>query len=259
MFARALTLIRASFRLLWAEQSLILLAVAPVLSFFGIVILELAIAALAPTAAVALLVPAAAAVVFLAMFWAAAIVAGANEAAEGRTPTVASATRVAAEHAPAIAAWAFWSLTVGVLIRFASSLFGRFALFAAYAGETAWSVATLMVLPAIVVDGATAREARVRARSLLGSSWNDGLAGQLAFDVAGLVLASPALLLVFVAALADDGPMMGAAIIFCFATFIGVALTVSACLSVYRTMLYRHVTDRSVPMLYGTAVLTTAT
>src|SRR4051794_26199333 len=142
MFPRALALIRSSLRVLWAEQSLILLAVAPMMSFLGIITAELIIATIAPTAAVALLIPAAAFVVFLSMFWSAAIVAGANEVAEERSPTVATATRIAATHAPAIAAWAFWSLTVGLVIRFFSSLLGRFAIFAAYTGDLAWSVGT---------------------------------------------------------------------------------------------------------------------
>src|SRR5947208_14465344 len=73
MFARALALIRSSLRVLWAEQSLILLAVAPIMSFLGIITAELIIATIAPTAAVALLIPAAALVVFLSLFWSRAV------------------------------------------------------------------------------------------------------------------------------------------------------------------------------------------
>jgi hypothetical protein len=150
-----------------------------------------------------------------------------------------------------VCGWAFYAVTVGIAIRLLGSLLGRFAVFATYAGETAWSVATMLVLPAIVVDGATAPEARRRSRELLGESWAERVAGQLGFDLVAALLVAPALVLVFAAALLDNGPVMGAAILTCFATFIGVALATSACLSVYRAMLYRLATGRPVPVPFA--------
>jgi hypothetical protein len=255
VLSRSFTLTRASWRVLWAEQSLILLAVAPAISFVVIIFSEAFIASIAPTAAVAMLVPAALAVVCVSMFWSAAIVAGANEVAEGRSPTVVGSMRLAAPHLPAICAWAFYSLTVGIAIRLLASVFGRFGLFLTYAGEAAWSVATMLVLPAIVIDGVAAPDARRHSRELLGSTWRTRLSGLLGFDLVGALIASPALLVVFAAALLDNGPLMGIALITCFGAFIAAGLTTSACVSVYRTMLYRQVHGRPVSKLYDLAPL----
>ncbi len=238
---------------MWAEQSLVLLAAAPAVSFVVLIFGEALIASIAPLAAVAMLFPAALAVVFLSMFWSAAIVAGANEVAEGRSPTVARAVRDAARHLPAICAWAFYSLTVGVALRVVGGLFGRFGVFVTYAGELAWSVASMLVLPAIVIDGVDAPAARRASRALLGTDADQRVTGQLGFDAVGALLASPVLLIVFVAALLDNGPLMGVAIVTCFAVFIAAALTTSVCLSVYRTMLYRQARGRAVPAAYGSA------
>jgi hypothetical protein len=247
MFRRALELMRASWRVMWAEQALFLLAVAPVVTFAAVILVEAAIAAVAPAAALAMLVPAILFVVFMSMFWSAAIVSAANEFAEGGSPTVSSAAQHALDHAGAIAAWACYSLTVGVAIRGFGSLLGRFGAFVTYAGETAWSVATMLVLPAIVIDGWTPADARRHSREMLGSTWATSLTGQFGFDLVAAVAIVPALLVVVLAALLDNGPLMGVAILLCFASFIASALAVSACLSVYRTMLYRYVNGRSLP------------
>jgi hypothetical protein len=204
---------------------------------------------------VAFLVPAAVAVVCTSMFWSAAIVAAADDVAAGRSPTVLGAVRRAAANAGAVCAWAFYSLTVGVGLRVFGSLFTKFGAFLTYAGETAWSVATMLVLPAIVLDEHDARNAVRRSRELFGSTWDARLVGQVGFDVVAALLASPALLLVVLTALADNGPLMGASLLICFGTFIAAALLTSACLSVYRTMLYRSVTGRPVPEPFATALL----
>jgi hypothetical protein len=256
MFGRALGLMSASWRVLWAEQSLVLLAVGPAVTFAAVIIGEAAIAAFAPTAAVALLVPAAVFVVCASMFWSAAIVAGANEVADGRSPSVAGSMRLAARHTPAVCAWAFYSLTVGVAIRLVARLLGRLGVATAWAGDVTWSVATMLVLPAIVIDGATSPDARRHSRALLGPTWRARLAGQFGFDLVAVAVAAPTLVLVVVAALLDVDALMSAALLACVGTFIAAALVTSACLSVYRAMLYRHVTGRSVPALYGAQQLT---
>jgi hypothetical protein len=242
---------------MWAEQALVLLAVAPLLSFAAVIVFEAFVASVAPLAAVALLVPAALAVVVLSMFWSAAIVAATDDVAEGRTATVAGAVCRAAAHLPAIAAWAFFSLTVGVAIRLVSSLFGRFGVLVAYAGGTAWSVATMLVLPAIVVDGLPAPAARARSTALARSSLDLRLTGQLGFDLVAAVLLLPAVALLVVAALIDNSALTSLALLGCFGAFIAAALVTSACLSVYRTMLYRQVHGRPLPELYGDATLRT--
>jgi hypothetical protein len=232
---------------MWDEQSLVLLAVAPLLTFAALIVAMAAVASIAPIAAVALLAPAAVTVVVASMFWSATIVAAANEVAEQRSPTVAGSVRAAAHHLPAICGWAFVSLSVGVLLRVFGAALGRLGMFVTYSAETAWSVATMVVLPAIVVDGATAAEAQRRSRERLGSSWATRLTGQLGFDLVAAAAVVPALAFVVVAALLDNGPLMGFALLLCVAVFIAAALAASACLSVYRTMLYRSVTGRSLP------------
>jgi hypothetical protein len=254
MLRRAFGLMQAAWRVMWAEQSLLLLAVAPVLTFAAIVLFEATVASISPLAAVALLVPAAVAVVCTSMFWSAAIVAAADDVADGRSPTVARAVRRAAARLGAVCGWAFYSLTVGVAIRLLGSLVGRFAAFLTYAGETAWSAATMLVLPAIVLDGASPQEAVRRSRERFGDTWDVRVAGQVGFDVVALLLASPALAFVFAAALVDNGPLLGIALLACFASFIGAALLTSACLSVYRTMLHRALHGRPVPAAFLVAL-----
>jgi len=106
----------------------------------------------------------------------------------------------------------------------------------------------MLVLPAIVLDGATPPEARRRSRDRFRDTWAERVTGQLGFDLVGAALALPGFVLVIVAALIDNGPLLSVALLLCVGGFIGAALVTSACLSVYRTMLYRSVSGRPVPL-----------
>jgi hypothetical protein len=109
----------------------------------------------------------------------------------------------------------------------------------------------MLVLPAIVVDGQTSPAARERSRALLGSTWKTRVAGQLGFDLVAIIAVAPTLVLIVLAALLDVDALMSAALLLCVGSFIAAALATSACLSVYRAMLYRHVTGRAIPTFYA--------
>ena len=121
------------------------------------------------------------------LFFQAAVVAGATERLRGGDPTVGSALAAASRHAGRIIAWALVAATVGMFFRLLEDKLGFIGKIAVRIVGVAWSMATLFVVPAIVVEDLPVRESFTRSINVFRSAWGESVVGGVNLGAAALV------------------------------------------------------------------------
>ena len=181
------------------------------------------------------------------VFFEGALVAGAYDRMTGGDPTVRSAMGRAGTHLGGLLGWAIITVTVGIVIRFLRERLGWLGQILTFIAEAAWSIATYLVIPAIIVDDERAISGIKRSASLVKQTWGENLISQAGFGLLGFVLMLPAVLLgVLIAAVVPStvGVAVGVAIGVAGAVTV---LVVVGALSVYfKTALYVYATQGAV-------------
>jgi len=125
---------------------------------------------------------------FLSTYVLAAIVASAAARIDGRRPTVSEGIQSASRRVMRILLWSLVASTVGLLARFASLRYdGGSRLVARILGYT-WPIATIFVVPAIVLEGLGPVKAFRRSRELLRQMWGHDVGGVLGTGIVFLLL-----------------------------------------------------------------------
>ena len=173
------------------------------------------------------------------IFFQAALIAGATERLRGGDPTVASSLAAAWAHIGSIVAWGIVAGTVGLVLRMIadrSEILGRIVV--AIVGA-AWTLATFFVVPTLVLDGVSVRDAFGRSWAVFKKTWGETVVG------AGGIGIAAALLMIPVVALAGLFVAMDLPIV---AVGVGVLLgglllvLMSALQGIYVAVLYRYAT-----------------
>lgn len=179
---------------------------------------------------------------FIAVFCNAALAYAANEALRGGSPTIAAGFRAAAGRLGPIALWALISCTVSLVLRLARADRGG-GLVQAVLG-LAWQLTTYLVVPLLVIEGASVPRSMRRARELLRQTWGTNLGGtvRIALYATLAALAGAAVLIACGFALRSEPAVLalsGVAVLWVlFVALLGGTLSV-----VFRTALYRFATD----------------
>jgi len=116
---------------------------------------------------------------FLSVYFMAAIIASTQGHLRGDRPTVADGVRAANASLPRLAAWSVLASTVGIILRLAalrSELAGR--TISRFLGS-AWPIATIFVIPTMVVEDVGPVKSMRRSRDLLEGTWGKRQAGIL--------------------------------------------------------------------------------
>ncbi len=177
---------------------------------------------------------------FITIFFNAALVHGANERLSGGDPTLGSALRGAAGHLGSIFVWAVISATVSVVLRTLEERAGAIGRIASAIAGVAWSVATFLVIPVLVIEGGSAVDAVKRSGSMLRQTWGEQVAGNVGFGLLGFLAAIPGVALIVLAVLIGEGALIGVAIALAVVWFIAVAVVLSAMNGIFQAALYRH-------------------
>lgn len=172
----------------------------------------------------------------IAQVFAGALVAGANERFDGGDPTLGSAFSKAMSRLGPIAGWTATNATVGAVL---SGLRDR----AGFLGDlvvgmigAAWSIATWLVMPVIIIEGVGPFAAVKRSVVLIKARWGENIISQVGFGLLGLLLIVPGLL-VF-GALTAALPVVGLPLMM---IYLAVVFTVLSALgAILRTALYRY-------------------
>ncbi len=184
---------------------------------------------------------------FIAIFFQVAQVCAADERMSGGNPTLRSAISDAAGHASAIAPWALVSTVVSLVLRAIEERAGWIGRIAAGFLGLAWALITYLILPVLVLEGVSVRDAIVRSKELFTTTWGEAVSGELGMSLIGFVaiLASLPLLLLI------GGGGQPVMLLFAVILFVVWALVVSTVLgalnTVFRVAVYRYATEGQAP------------
>lgn len=122
----------------------------------------------------------------IAIFFQAAVVAGATERMKGGDPTVSSALGAAAGRLGPILMWAVVAATVGVVIRVIHDRVGFLGRILAGVLGVAWSLATFFVVPVLVLEDRSIPDSFRRSVSVFRQTWGETVVGGTTLGAAGV-------------------------------------------------------------------------
>jgi hypothetical protein len=107
----------------------------------------------------------------------AALVGAALIRLRGGDPTASDGFKIANQHLGPIVGYALIGATVGVAMKALKERAGIAGQIVAWLGQTAWNIATFLVIPVLVVEGIGPIEAVKRSSSLLKKTWGEQIVG----------------------------------------------------------------------------------
>jgi uncharacterized protein DUF6159 len=198
------------------------------------------------------------ALAFITVFFNAALVFAANERLEGGDPTVKSALAGARGSIGLIFQWALVSATVSIILRTLeerAGLLGRLVI--GFIGM-AWAVVTYLVLPLLVLEGYSVKDALSESASMFKQTWGENLSAQIGFGILGFVASLPGIALIVLGIFTGSGITIAIFVTLGIAWLALVAVVMSALAVVFQTALYRYARDGSAPGAFDTRSMNTA-
>ena len=129
-------------------------------------------------------------------FFNAAVIAGAFARMTGGEPTVGSCFGEALKRLHLILGWAAVSATVGLVLRLIEDRSPKIGQFTAGLLGVAWTLASFLVVPALVVDNLGPIAALKDSGKRLRQTWGEHLVGNFSFGLIFFLLALPAMALI---------------------------------------------------------------
>lgn len=168
---------------------------------------------------------------------------------QGTKPTIRAGLRVANKHLGQIFVWALVSATVGVLLHIILdwahkklSIVGRMmTTFIVGLIGVAWSLATYFVVPVIVVQNLSVKEALKSSGSLFKKTWGENVIGNISMGIFFVLLLTPIIIIgIMIAIMMQSlaGVLIGIGVS-AFGILI-IAIIGSALESIYKTVLYLY-------------------
>jgi hypothetical protein len=190
----------------------------------------------------------------IGIFFQAAVVAGATERMRGGDPTVSSALAAAWRRIGAILLWAIVAATVGMVLRAIQERVGFIGKIIVGLVGAAWSLATLFVVPVLVLEDDSVPDTIKRSVAIFKKTWGESVVG-------GTTLGA-AVVCAWVTLVAVTGLLsmvVGvAAVAVLAAGGIGLMIFFSALQGVYVASLYQYATDGRAPNGFDRSLLTDA-
>ena len=184
---------------------------------------------------------------YLTIFFNVALVCAADDRMTGGDPTVRSAIADAWRHSAAIAPWALVSVVVSSVLRLIEERAGIFGQIAAGLLGIAWALITYLVLPVLVLEGLTVREAIARSKDLFVATWSETVSGEIGMSIItflAVLLALPPLLLI---GGGGQPELVVLAVALGIVWVMFVAVVMGALNMVFRVALYRFASDGEAP------------
>lgn len=175
----------------------------------------------------------------IAIFFQAAVVAGATERMRGGDPTVGSALAAAWRRKGAILLWAIVAATVGMVLRIIQERVAIVGKIIVGIIGVAWTLATIFIVPVLVLEEHSTRGSFDRSVRVFRKTWGETVAGGVTLGAATICAW---LTLVAVSGLTAwlAGPV---AIVVFFAGAVSLSVFFSALQGVYLASLFRYATE----------------
>lgn len=171
----------------------------------------------------------------VSQFFAAVLIAGANERLEGGNPTLGSAFHKATTRTGPIVGWSVMNSTVGLILSMIRERAGFLGNIIVTLIGFAWNVVTWLALPIIVIEGIGPIQAVKRSAYLLKQTWGENIIAQFGLGIIGLLAMLPGIIVFGLVTLAI--PLLGIPLLFLYLAVVGSIM--AALGSIYRTALYR--------------------
>jgi uncharacterized protein DUF6159 len=187
---------------------------------------------------------------YVAIFFNAALISQAHIALKGGDPSVAGGLRTAGSMAGRLFPWALLSATVSLIIRAIEERLGFLGRIIGGLIGMAWNLVTYLVLPVMVLEGATTKPAVKRSTELFRGTWGENVLGNAGIGAVGFLLFLPCVALVVLGAAAGGAVawvLFGLAILW----FLAAIITTSALSGIYQTALYHYAAEKSVPQEFA--------
>jgi uncharacterized protein DUF6159 len=180
------------------------------------------------------------------MFFNTALIAVALRRLDGEPAGVAEGLQSALSNLPAILGYALIAATVGTILRAIEQRVGLIGRIVTAIIGAAWTLATAMTLPVLVVENVGPVEAISRSLELLRRNWGENLIGNSGISIGMAVIAIPLCLLaglfmMFAISSKALGAIVLAAIVL-LVTVIGLSLVSTTLHAIYTAALYRFAT-----------------
>lgn len=185
-----------------------------------------------------------------ATFFGVAAAHNANEAMEGRSPTLGAGIRVARSRLGVIMQWGLVSATVGLLLQIlADKLGGVGGAIVQGLGGLAWGIASFFALPILALEGLGPFATLKRSAAVVRERWGESLVGNAAIGIISLLGILIALALIIPGAILWSGGTAAAGIPL---VAIGVAVLIVTLVisqivgAVFRVVVFRYATAGAV-------------
>ena len=183
---------------------------------------------------------------FIVLFFNVAVIHCAAMRLRGGDPTIADGFRASMQHLGRIAAWAFVSATVGVILKFLADRAGFLGkLIIGFLGA-AWSIATYFIVPVMIFERRSLRDSVKQSTQLIAKTWGESLVAAggigafiMLLALAGLILPIAGFFISPMAALIGLGVMV--------VYWIALSVMSAALTGIFRTALYLYATEGRAP------------
>jgi hypothetical protein len=182
----------------------------------------------------------------IAMFFNSALIAVALRRLDGEPASVQEGLQTAFSNLPAILGYTLIAATVGTMLRAIEERVGIVGRIVTAIVGAAWTLATAMTLPVLVVEGAGPVEAISRSLDLLQRNWGENLIGNGGISLGIAVIAIPLFaiawcFMMFATSTKAVGTIVLAAIVL-VVTVVGLSLVSATLHAIYTAALYRFAT-----------------
>jgi hypothetical protein len=180
------------------------------------------------------------------MFFNTALIAVALRRLDGESASVTDGLQAALSNLPAILGYALIAATVGTILRTIEQRVGLIGRIVTALIGAAWTLATAMTLPVLIVENVGPVEAISRSLDLLRRNWGENLIGNVGISIGIAVIGIPlcvvaGLFMMFAISSKAPGAIVLAAIVL-LVTFVGLSLVSTTLHSIYTAALYRYAT-----------------
>ena len=180
------------------------------------------------------------------MFFNTALIAVALRRLDGESASVTDGLQAALSNLPAILGYALIAATVGTILRAIEQRVGLIGRIVTSLIGAAWTLATAMTLPVLIVEDVGPVEAISRSLDLLRRNWGENVIGNVGISIGIAVIGVPLCLvgvLFLVSAISSKAPgMIMLAALVLFVMIMGLSIVSTTLHSIYTAALYRYAT-----------------
>jgi hypothetical protein len=177
----------------------------------------------------------------VATYFAVALAAAAADVLDGRDATVRGGMAVASRLTGPIAGWALVLTTVNLVLQVLRERAGILGSLLLGAASVAWSLATLLVVPILALEGLGPLQALDRSSSLFRATWGEQLVGTASIGILFAVFGTvPAIALVFLGLASGSTAVAVACVVVGILVAVAAGVLGSAARSVFAVALYRY-------------------